>query len=150
MFDCPAVTIYTDGACSGNPGEGGWGVIFLFDDQREFYIGGHCDKTTNNRMELYAVIEGLKYLKSIKHKVELYTDSQYVSRGITEWIYSWKKNGWITSNRKPIKNKDLWIELDDISLLHDVTWKWIRGHDGNEYNEKVDKLARNYLAKVDM
>ena len=137
------ITIFTDGACSGNPGKGGWGAVLLYQDN-EKYLSGSEELTTNNRMELKATIEALK---AIKHpsKIKLYTDSQYVKNGITEWIFNWKKNGWKTANKKKVSNKELWIELDKNVNFHDVVWFWVRGHSGNHYNEIADKLAVNAM-----
>ena len=132
------ITIFTDGACSGNPGKGGWGAVLLYQDN-EKHLSGSEKLTTNNRMELKATIEALK---AIKHpsKIKLYTDSQYVKNGITEWIINWKKNGWKTANKKPVSNKELWVELDKNVSLHDIEWFWVKGHSGNHYNEIADKL----------
>jgi ribonuclease HI len=133
------ITIFTDGACSGNPGKGGWGAVLLYKDN-EKRLSGSEKLTTNNKMELKATIEALK---AIKHpsKIKLYTDSQYVKKGITEWIINWKKNGWKTANKKTVSNKELWIELDENVNLHEIEWFWIKGHSGNSYNEIADKLA---------
>ncbi len=128
------VEIYTDGACSGNPGPGGWAAILIYGD-KEKEISGHAKDTTNNRMELTAAISALEALKS-KCTVELYTDSTYVKDGITKWIHGWKKKNW-----KDVKNKDLWEKLDAANAKHTVNWHWVRGHDGHEMNERVDKLA---------
>ena len=133
------ITIFTDGACSGNPGTGGWGAVLLYQDN-EKYLSGSEELTTNNRMELKATIEALKSIK-YPSKIKLYTDSQYVKNGITEWIVNWKKNGWKTANKKNVSNKDLWIELEYNVKLHEVEWNWIKGHSGNHYNEIADKLA---------
>lgn len=133
------ITIYTDGACSGNPGPGGWGALLIYGDHKKEIYGGDSD-TTNNRMELQATIEGLNALKT-PSVVEVYTDSTYVQKGITEWIHNWKKNNWRTAAKKPVKNADLWQELEKISKVHEVTWKWVKGHSGNEGNEIADKLA---------
>lgn len=133
------VVVYTDGACKGNPGPGGWGVVLNHGDARKLLHGGEAD-TTNNRMELMAAIRGLKALK--RHcEVELYTDSQYVRKGITEWMHNWKKNGWKTSARKPVKNEDLWRLLDEEVQRHSVNWHWVKGHAGNPGNELADELA---------
>ena len=136
----PKVTIFTDGACSGNPGPGGWGAILL-SNGTEKQINGGFAFTTNNRMELTAVLEALKALKK-PCNVAIYTDSSYVQSGITKYIHTWKKNGWVTSARKEVKNRDLWTEIDQISATHEINWYWVKGHAGNEGNEKVDKLAR--------
>ncbi len=135
-----SVDIFTDGACSGNPGPGGWGVILRWNDnQRELY-GGAPD-TTNNRMELMAAIQALETLKR-PVRATLYTDSTYVKDGITKWINNWKQKGWKTANRKPVKNVDLWQRLDAALARHDVEWRWIRGHTGHPENERADELAR--------
>ncbi len=133
------VTIYTDGGCRGNPGPGGWGAILLWGDlQKE--IKGSEKNTTNNRMELLAAIEGLSALtKNVK--VDLYTDSQYVRQGITQWIHGWKKNGWKTANSKAVKNKDLWQALDEKISIFQVEWHWVKGHAGDPMNERADALA---------
>jgi ribonuclease HI len=136
----PHVTIYTDGACSGNPGPGGWGALLIYGDREKELSGGEKE-TTNNRMELMAAIRALGALKS-RCSVALYTDSNYVRHGITQWIHDWKKRGWKTSDKKPIKNKDLWCELDEASARHAVAWHWVKGHDGHPLNERVDALAR--------
>ncbi|GMO60429.1 MAG: ribonuclease HI [Rickettsiales bacterium] len=136
------IIIYTDGSCSGNPGKGGWGAILLYKDAKK-ELSGYEEYTTNNRMELKAVIEALKAIKE-NSKIELYTDSNYVKEGISTWILKWKKNNWKTSDRKPVKNRDLWLELDELVHKHDVMWNWVKGHNGDKYNEEVDKIARNY------
>ena len=133
------VEIYTDGACRGNPGHGGWGVLLIYGDSRKEMFGGE-DNTTNNRMELMAAIEALKSLKR-SCKLTLYTDSQYVRKGITEWIINWKKRNWRTAAKKPVKNEDLWKLLDTQVSRHDVEWVWVKGHAGNEGNEAADRLA---------
>jgi len=133
------IDIYTDGACSGNPGKGGWGVYLKIDNE-EIQLNGAKDNTTNNRMELLAVIEALKYLKC-KSNINLFTDSKYVMQGIEEWIHNWKKNDWKTSKKEPVKNKELWIELDKLVSLHNIQWKWVKGHSGDYGNERADYLA---------
>ncbi len=133
------VKIYTDGACRGNPGLGGWGVLLVFEDQEKELCGGDVN-TTNNKMELKAAIEGLKALTE-PCLVELTTDSKYVMKGITEWIENWKKNHWKTANKKPVKNKDLWIELYDLKSKHQINWNWVKGHAGHRENEIADELA---------
>ncbi len=133
------VTIYTDGACSGNPGKGGWGAILIY-NKKEKYISGSKQLTTNNQMELTATIEALKAI-SKPSNIALYTDSQYVKNGITSWIFNWKKNGWKTANKKPVANKDLWIELENYVDFHSVNWFWVKGHSGDHYNEIADGLA---------
>lgn len=134
------ITIYTDGACSGNPGPGGWGAVLLFGEHEKEIYGGEPD-TTNNRMELMAAIESLNSLKE-PCTVALYTDSQYVKGGITEWIQGWKKRGWKTAAKKPVKNQDLWQALDEAVSKHSVEWHWVKGHAGDELNERADALAR--------
>jgi ribonuclease HI len=134
------IEIWTDGACSGNPGPGGWGVVLLWGDHRKELYGGESE-TTNNRMELMAAIEALNALKK-PSKVRLHTDSVYVKDGLTKWIHGWKRNGWKTASKKPVKNKDLWQELDEACKRHDIEWRWVKGHDGDEGNERADELAR--------
>ena len=131
--------IYTDGACSGNPGKGGWAAIIL-DGKNQSSISGSENKTTNNRMELMAPIMALKKIKT-KSEIIIYTDSRYVKDGITEWIKKWKLNNWKSSNKKPVKNKDLWVKLDNCCQKHDVIWKWVKAHAGNKLNNLVDELA---------
>ena len=135
----PNVEIYTDGACSGNPGPGGWGAVLRHGDA-EKELQGWSSLTTNNRMELLAAIRALEALKC-PCKVVLYTDSQYVKNGVTQWLPNWKERGWRTSGGKPVKNQDLWKELDRLVSLHDVEWRWVKGHAGHEENERVDRLA---------
>jgi len=137
--------IYTDGACSGNPGPGGWGAILSFRQHRKELCGGE-DDTTNNRMELMAAIKALEALKR-PSAVELYSDSSYLKDGITKWIHGWKRNGWKTSAKKPVKNEDLWKELDDLRTRHDVKWHWVKGHAGHPENERADELAREGMAR---
>lgn len=134
-----AVEIYADGACKGNPGPGGWGVL-LRSGGLEKEMHGGAPQTTNNRMELTAVIEGLAALTR-RSKVRVYTDSQYVQKGISEWIHNWKRRGWLTADRKPVKNADLWRQLDEIARGHDVEWHWVKGHAGHPENERADLLA---------
>lgn len=134
-----AVVLYTDGACRGNPGPGGWGVLMQYGSKRKELFGGE-DQTTNNRMELMAAIAGLEALKRTC-QVDLYTDSQYVRKGITEWIHGWKKNGWKTSAKKDVKNRDLWQRLDESIARHRVNWHWVKGHAGHPGNERADALA---------
>ena len=138
------VTIYTDGACSGNPGPGGWGALLISGAHRKELTGGE-GHTTNNRMELLAAIEALEALK-YTCKVTLYTDSTYVKQGIDSWINGWKRKGWRTAAGKPVKNKDLWMRLDAARLEHDVTWRWVKGHAGDPGNERADELARAGMA----
>jgi len=135
----PVVEIYADGACKGNPGPGGWGVLLRAGGHERELFGGE-PQTTNNRMELTAVIEALRSLKGRSH-VEIYTDSQYVQKGISEWIHIWKRRGWLTSDRKPVKNVDLWNVLDKLAGEHAVRWHWVRGHAGHPENERADALA---------
>ncbi len=141
------ITIYTDGACSGNPGIGGWGAVILENKKDDIFLNGGNDNTTNNKMELTAAIESLKFFKE-KQEIRLVTDSKYVKDGIQSWIHNWKKNGWKTSSKKPVKNKELWIELDELIARHKITWEWTKGHAGNKYNEKADYLARRYIEEI--
>ena len=131
--------IYTDGACSGNPGKGGWAAIIL-EGNNQSSISGSVNKTTNNRMELMAAIMALQKIKR-KSEVTIFTDSRYVKDGITEWIKKWKLNNWKNSNKKPVKNKDLWMKLDSFCQEHSVSWKWVKAHAGNKFNNLVDELA---------
>ena len=133
------VLIYADGACKGNPGPGGWGVLLRAGGRDTEMFGGEA-LTTNNRMELTAVIEGLLSLKK-RARARVYTDSQYVQKGISEWIHSWKRRGWLTADRKPVKNVDLWKKLDEVARGHDVQWHWVKGHAGHAENERADALA---------
>lgn len=133
------IKIYTDGACKGNPGVGGWGAIIMQDEKNIELFGGE-NETTNNRMELMAVIMALKEISS-NLELTIYTDSTYVQKGISEWIKNWKVNNWRSSSKKPVKNKDLWIELDEAVGSRKINWKWVKGHAGNEGNEKADELA---------
>ena len=133
------VIIYTDGACSGNPGPGGWAAVIL-DGKEERILSGHEENTTNNRMELLAAINGLDAI-DLKDSVLVYTDSKYVMDGITGWIKGWKRNNWRTSANKPVKNIDLWQSLDKITLNRDIEWRWVKGHSGNKYNDLVDSVA---------
>lgn len=135
------VDLFTDGSCLGNPGPGGWGVVLRWNGHEKELSGGESE-TTNNRMELLAAIRGLEAL-SRPMTVNLYTDSQYVKNGITSWIHNWKKNGWKTSARKPVKNEDLWRQLDDQMVTHDVEFHWVKGHAGHPENERADDLARS-------
>ena len=132
--------IYTDGACVGNPGPGGWGAVIFDDKEKQNNISGSVKDTTNNRMELIAPIMALKKIKS-KSDVVIFTDSSYVKNGITEWIKRWEKNGWKNANKKPVKNIDLWKKLNDLCKKNKVTWKWIKGHSDNKYNNLADQLA---------
>jgi ribonuclease HI len=133
------VEIYTDGACSGNPGPGGWGVLLRYGAKEKELFGGEKD-TTNNRMELTAVIRALEALTR-PVKVRLHTDSTYVMQGITRWIHGWKKNGWKTSSKEPVKNADLWQELESATMRHTIEWRWVKGHAGHDGNERADALA---------
>ncbi|MEK6244764.1 MAG: ribonuclease HI [Pseudomonadota bacterium] len=133
------VVLYADGACKGNPGPGGWGVLLRAGGREQEMCGGEA-LTTNNRMELTAVIEGLLSLKR-SSKVRVYTDSQYVQKGISEWIHNWKRRGWLTADRKPVKNADLWRRLDEVARGHQVEWFWVKGHAGHPENERADMLA---------
>ncbi len=133
------VHIYTDGACKGNPGRGGWGALLLFGDREKELFGGDA-ATTNNRMELMAVIEGLGSLKRRCHVI-VHTDSQYVRLGITEWLPAWMQRGWKTAAKKPVKNADLWQRLFDVCARHEIEWRWVKGHSGNIGNERADELA---------
>ena len=133
------VEIHTDGACRGNPGPGGWGALLEFDGQEKELFGGEA-ATTNNRMELTAVIRALEAL-SRPSRVVLYPDSQYVQKGIQQWIHSWKRNGWKTADKKAVKNKELWLELDELRRRHDIEWHWVKGHAGHAKNERADELA---------
>ena len=134
-----SIKIYTDGACRGNPGIGGWGAIIQFQNNSKELFGGRAE-TTNNQMEMQAVIEGLKALKE-PCRIILYTDSKYVIDGITTWIHGWKKNNWKTASKKPVKNMELWQELDQLVNQHEITWKWVKGHAGIPGNERADELA---------
>ena len=142
----PGVVIYTDGACSGNPGPGGWGAVLTFGDREKEICGGEPD-TTNNRMEMMAAIRALETLNK-PCKVELHTDSQYLRNGVTQWIHAWKARGWKTADRKPVKNEDLWKRLDAARLRHEVDWRWVKGHAGHEMNERADALARKGLEET--
>ena len=132
--------IYTDGACSGNPGPGGWGAVILNEEKNETNMSGKEQSTTNNRMELMAPIMALRKIKKAS-KIIIYTDSIYLKNGITTWIKNWEKNGWKSANKKPVKNKDLWVALNELSKEQIIDWKWVKAHAGNKYNEIADKLA---------
>ena len=136
------LVIYTDGACSGNPGPGGWGALMQFGEAEKELFGGE-EETTNNRMELTAAIKALEAIKpGYKGSITLWTDSTYVMKGITEWIHNWKARGWKKSDKKPVVNADLWKQLDAVNAQWDVTWRWVKGHAGEEGNERADELAR--------
>ena len=137
--DKSIVEVYTDGACKGNPGPGGWGVLLRFGDREKELFGGEA-QTTNNRMELLAVIRALESLNR-PCRARVHTDSQYVQKGISEWIHGWKQRGWRTADKKPVKNVDLWVELDQLSSRHQVEWVWVKGHAGHDENERADRLA---------
>ncbi|MDX2263656.1 MAG: ribonuclease HI [Hyphomicrobiales bacterium] len=139
------VIIYTDGGCSGNPGPGGWGAVLMYGAHRKEISGGE-PLTTNNRMELTAAIEALRALKR-PSRVELHTDSQYVRKGVTEWLETWKRNGWRTSQKDPVKNVELWQALDAARAAHEVSWVWVKGHAGHEHNERADQLATEAIAR---
>jgi ribonuclease HI len=140
------VTIYSDGACKGNPGPGGWGAVLVAGGHEKELFGGETP-TTNNRMELTAVIEALRALKR-PCVVNIYTDSQYVQKGISEWINGWKARGWKTADKKPVKNADLWQVLDEVRQPHQITWHWVRGHNGHPGNERADALANRGVASI--
>lgn len=144
----PSLVIYTDGACSGNPGPGGWGVLLKFGPKEKELFGGEAE-TTNNRMELMAAIKALQAVKKdYKGQITLWTDSTYVLKGITEWIHGWKKRGWKKSDKKPVLNADLWKQLDAANSAHAVDWKWVKGHAGIEGNERADALARKGITET--
>jgi len=138
--------IYTDGACKGNPGPGGWGALLRCNGHEKELFGGERD-TTNNRMELLAVISSLNSLTR-PCSIILHTDSQYVKNGITTWIHGWKKNGWKTADKKPVKNADLWLLLDEAQKRHQIDWRWVKGHAGHEFNERADQLANRGVEQV--
>lgn len=142
-----SVAIYTDGACSGNPGPGGWGALLTYNGTEKELFGGEAD-TTNNRMELMAAIISLQSLKQ-RCQVDLYTDSKYVMDGINSWIVNWKKNGWRTAAKKPVKNADLWQQLDEAVSHHEIMWHWVKGHNGDPGNERADELARKGIVAPD-
>ena len=145
-MDTEQVTLYTDGACRGNPGPGGWGVVMRYKGKEKHLYGGEL-QTTNNRMELTAAIEGLRAL-SRSCAVTLVTDSQYVKNGITQWLAGWKRKGWRTADRKPVKNQDLWQALDLLAQQHNVDWQWVRGHSGHPGNELADQLANKGIDEL--
>ena len=140
------VTIYTDGACRGNPGPGGWGVLII-ENNNEITLFGGEKNTTNNQMEMTAAIEGLSYFKERTH-IEIYTDSNYLKDGIESWIYSWKKNGWKTASKKPVKNQELWMKVDELNQFHNVSWSWVKGHSGNRENDIADMLANKGIDQI--
>ena len=142
------VKIYTDGACKGNPGRGGWGAVLQYGNS-EKEISGFQDETTNNIMELTAAVEALKLLKE-PCEITLTTDSTYVKNGISKWIFSWKKNGWKTASKKSVKNKELWQELELLSKNHSINWKWVKGHSGHPENERCDQLANEAISKMSL
>ena len=135
-----SIKVYTDGACRGNPGPGGWGVYIRLNDEEKDLYGGNPE-TTNNQMEMQAALEALKYLKDKNDVIELYTDSNYLRQGITEWIHKWKLNNWRTAAKKPVANRDLWIEISDLNEKMNVQWNWVKGHAGDPGNERADQLA---------
>lgn len=144
------VTVYTDGGCTGNPGPGGWAAVLLFDGQ-EIRLSGGAEATTNNQMELTAVIKALRHINENSNlrdrEVDLYTDSQYVKNGLTQWIFNWIKNGWKTAAKKPVKNKEYWIALKNEADKLKIQWNWVKGHSGNEYNELCDSLVEEERMK---
>ena len=140
------VRVYTDGACKGNPGPGGWGALLVYNGHERELFGGD-PSTTNNRMELRAVIEALRTLKA-PSRVQIYTDSSYVQQGMSAWLEKWKRQGWKTSDRKAVKNEDLWRQLDDLARGHQVSWHWVKGHAGHPENERADRLANLGVAAV--
>ena len=146
MSEKPGVELFTDGACSGNPGPGGWGAILRM-GEKERELSGNEPSTTNNRMELMAVISGLEALKR-PCRIVLHTDSRYVMDGASKWIHGWKKNGWRTADKKPVKNVELWQRLDAARAPHEVRWVWVKGHSGHPENERADALARGEIEKL--
>ena len=146
MTENKTVSLYTDGACKGNPGKGGWGVLMRYGSHEKELFGGEAH-TTNNRMELTAIIQGLAALNR-PCAVVIYTDSQYVKNGMEKWIHGWKKNGWKTASKQPVKNEDLWQQLDQLAAQHQIQWQWVRGHTGHAENERADALANQGVASV--
>ncbi|MBQ3565225.1 MAG: ribonuclease HI [Alphaproteobacteria bacterium] len=134
------VRVYTDGACSGNPGPGGWGAVLIFEDGTITELSGRAENTTNNKMELTAAIKSLEFFTE-KTSVEIFTDSTYVKNGITQWIKNWEKNNWKNSAKQDVKNRELWEQLSELAKRHQVSWNWVKGHDGDKFNEMADKLA---------
>ena len=145
-MDNKKVEIFTDGACKGNPGPGGWGALLRYGN-KEKEINGYASSTTNNIMELTAVIEALKQIKK-PNVIDITTDSTYVKNGITDWIHNWKNNGWKTAARKSVKNKELWIELESLIQAHKINWIWVKGHSGHPDNERADELANNAIIEL--
>ena len=141
-----SISIFTDGACRGNPGPGGWGVLILLEGEEITLYGGE-NSTTNNQMEIIAAIKALEYFRE-KKSIELVTDSNYLKDGIEKWIHSWKKNGWRTSARKPVKNQELWMKIDALNHFHEVQWKWVKGHSGHRENEIADLLANKGIDEL--
>ena len=135
-----SIKVYTDGACKGNPGPGGWGVYIKFNNEEKDLYGGNPE-TTNNQMEMQAALEALKYLEDKDEAIKLYTDSNYLRQGITDWIHKWKLNNWRTASKKPVANRDLWIEISDLNEKMNVEWNWVKGHAGDPGNERADQLA---------
>ena len=146
MSELPEVELYTDGACSGNPGPGGWGALLRYGTVEKELSGGEI-LTTNNRMELMGAISGLEALKK-PARVKLYTDSIYVKDGITKWLRGWKAKGWLTADKKPVKNKELWQRLEAAAHIHQIDWLWVKGHSGHPENDRVDQLARDGIRKI--
>ena len=142
-----SIKVYTDGACKGNPGPGGWGVYIKSNDEEKDLYGGNPE-TTNNQMEMQAALEALKYLKDKNEVIELYTDSNYLRQGITEWIHKWKLNNWRTAAKKPVANRDLWVEISDLNEKMNVEWNWVKGHAGDPGNERADQLANKGAENV--
>ncbi len=140
------VDIYTDGACRGNPGPGGWGALLIYNNSKKSIYGGE-HQNTNNRMEMQAIIEALSAIK-LECDITLYTDSKYVMDGVTEWLPNWKERGWKTANKKPVKNQDLWQLLDESISSHNINWQWVRGHTGNPGNEEADRLANKGIDEL--
>ena len=142
-----SIKVYTDGACKGNPGPGGWGALIIDGESKtELYDGSQ--NTTNNQMEMQAAIEALEHLKGTSKLIKLYTDSNYLRQGITEWIIKWKSNNWRTASKKPVANKELWMKVDELSNALNIEWNWVKGHDGNPGNERADYLANLGVEKV--